>query len=104
MKLRTRRVPGEEEGSTYMADTDGDSDEDRVLRPLQAAAGTYRIAFSPRAGQKVLTLQGAMPRDKNIKQTLAPASPGSACTQPCAAGPKNGRRWNNCAATSPALH
>jgi hypothetical protein len=46
----------EEEGSTYMADNDGDSDEARVLRPLQAAACTYRIAFGPRAGQKVLTL------------------------------------------------
>jgi hypothetical protein len=28
----------EEEGSTYMADNDGDSDEARVLRPLQAMA------------------------------------------------------------------
>ena len=42
----------------------------RVLRPLQAAACTYRIAFGPRAGQKVLTLQGAMPRDTDFKQTL----------------------------------
>jgi len=38
----------EEEGSTYMADSDADSDEARVLRPLQAAACTYRIAFGPR--------------------------------------------------------
>ena len=39
MKLLTRRgVLVEEEGSTYMADNDGDSDEARVLRPLQAAA------------------------------------------------------------------
>ena len=60
----------EEEGSTYMADNDGDSDEARTLRPLQAAACTYRIAFGPRAGQKVLTLQGAMPREKDFKQTL----------------------------------
>jgi hypothetical protein len=37
MKLLTRRgVLVEEEGSTYMADNDGDSDEARVLRPLQA--------------------------------------------------------------------
>ena len=43
-----------------MADNDGDSDEARVLRPLQAAACTYRIAFGPRAGQKVLTVQGAI--------------------------------------------
>ncbi len=39
-----------------MADNDGDSDEARTLRPLQAAACTYRIAFGPRTGQKVLTL------------------------------------------------
>ena len=30
----------------------------------------YRIAFGPRAGQKVLTVQGAMPRDADFKQTL----------------------------------
>jgi len=71
MKLLTRRgVLVEEEGSTYMADDDGDSDEARVLRPLQAAACTYRIAFGPRAGQKVLTVQGAMPRDADFKQHL----------------------------------
>ena len=45
-----------------MANNDGDSDEARVLGPLQAAACTCRIAFGPRAGRKVLTLQGAMPR------------------------------------------
>ena len=53
-----------------MADSDGDSDEARVLGPLQAAACTYRIAFGPRAGQKVLTVQGAMPRERDFKQTL----------------------------------
>ena len=73
-----------------MADSDGDSDEARALRPLQAAPGqwpgplpgtnspldclcpgsAYRIAFGPRAGQKVLTLQGTMPREKDFKQTL----------------------------------
>ena len=53
-----------------MADNDGDSDEARVLGPLQAAASTYRIAFGPRAGQKVLTVQGAMPRERDFKQTL----------------------------------
>ena len=46
------------------------ADEARVLRPLQAAACTYRIAFGPRAGQKVLTVQGAMPRDADFKQSL----------------------------------
>ena len=45
MKMFTgREVLVEEEGSTYLADNDADSDEARVLRPLQAAACTYRIA------------------------------------------------------------
>ena len=71
MKLLTRRgVLVEEEGSTYMVDNDGDSDEARTLRPLQAGACTYRIAFGPRAGKKVLTVQGVMPRDADFKQTL----------------------------------
>ncbi|MGH8472943.1 MAG: transposase, partial [Gammaproteobacteria bacterium] len=43
----------EEQGMTYLADPDPDS----ALGPLQAAACTYRIAFGPRAGQKVLSLQ-----------------------------------------------
>jgi len=51
MKLLTRRgVLLEEQGSTYLADGDADSDDARALRPLQAAACTYRIAFGPRAG------------------------------------------------------
>jgi len=66
----------EEQGQTYTADGDSDSDEARVLRPLQAAACTYRIAFGPRAGQKELTAQGAMPRDADFKQTLCAASNG----------------------------
>ena len=71
MKLLTRRgVLIEEQGQTYLADNDGDSDEARTLRPLQAAACTYRIAFGPRAGQKVLTQQGAMPREPGFEQAL----------------------------------
>ncbi|MDP3821499.1 MAG: hypothetical protein Q8R33_08495 [Burkholderiales bacterium] len=53
-----------------MADSDSDSDEARALRPVQAAASTYRIAFGPRAGQKVPTAQDAMPRGAGFKQTL----------------------------------
>ena len=53
-----------------MADNEGDADEARSLRPAQAAACTYRIPFGPRAGQKVLTLQGAMPRESDFKQHL----------------------------------
>jgi hypothetical protein len=37
---------------------------------LQAAACTYRIAFGPRAGQKVLKVQGVMPRDAGFEQDL----------------------------------
>ncbi|MDH5538220.1 MAG: hypothetical protein OEY03_02335 [Rhizobacter sp.] len=57
LKLLTRRrVLIEEQGQTYMADNDPDSDDSRTLRPLQAAACTCRIAFGPRAGQRVLTV------------------------------------------------
>ena len=71
MKVLTRKgVLVKEQGQTYMADDDADSEEARVLRPLQAAACTYRIAFGPRAGQKVLTLQGAMRREADFKQSL----------------------------------
>ena len=39
MKLLTRRgVLIEEQGSTYMADSDAESDDAQMLRPLQAAA------------------------------------------------------------------
>jgi hypothetical protein len=63
MKLLTRcGALVEEQGSTYMADNDADSDEARTLRPLQAAACIWRIAFGPRAGQKVLTVQVDMNR------------------------------------------
>ncbi len=31
---------------------------------------TYRIAFGPRAGQKVLTLRCAMPRESTVPQAL----------------------------------
>ncbi len=70
MKLLTRRgVLIEEMGQTYLAEPD-DGEEARTLRPLQAAAVTYRIAFGPRAGQKVLTLRGAMPREASARQSL----------------------------------
>jgi len=71
LKLLTRRgalVDGP--GSTYMADNDADLEDARTLRPLQAAACTYRIAFGPRAGQRVLTWQGAMPRQTDFKHDV----------------------------------
>ena len=71
MKLLTRKgVLVEEQRQTYIADDDSDSDEARTLRALQAAASTYRIAFGPRTGQKLLTVQGAMPRDADFKRAL----------------------------------
>ena len=54
MKLLTRRgALVEDMGLTYLAEPDADGEEARTLRPLQAAAVTYRIAFGPRAGQKL---------------------------------------------------
>jgi putative transposase len=54
MRLLTRKgFLIEEQGMSYLADTDPDI----VLGPLRAAACTYRIAFGARAGQKVLSLQ-----------------------------------------------
>ena len=53
MKFLTRRgFLIEEQGMRYLADTD----PDLALRPLRAAACTYRITLD-RAGQKVLSLQ-----------------------------------------------
>jgi len=70
MKMLTRRgVLIEEMGQTCLAEPD-DGEEARTLRPLQAAAITYRIAFGPRAGQKMLTLRGAMPREAAARQPL----------------------------------
>jgi hypothetical protein len=43
----------------------------------------------------------AFGRHKAPSGPLCPASP---CTLRCAARPTTGRRWNNCAATSPARH
>ena len=71
MKMLTRRgVLVEDMGQTYLAEPDTDGEASRTLRPLQAAAVTYRIAFGPRAGQKVLTLRGAMPREAAARQPL----------------------------------
>ena len=58
MKLLTRLgYLIEEEGMSYMAETETDTDTDTAMSPLQSAACTYRIALGPRAGQKVLTMQ-----------------------------------------------
>jgi hypothetical protein len=71
MKMLTRRgVLIEETGQTYLAEPDADGEEARTLRPLQAAAITYRIAFGPRAGQKLVTLRGAMQPESTARQPL----------------------------------
>jgi hypothetical protein len=71
MKMLTRRgVLVQDDGPSYLAETDADGEGARALRPLQAAAVTYRIAFGARAGQKVLTLRGAMPREVAARHAL----------------------------------
>jgi hypothetical protein len=71
MKTLTRRgLLVEDMGQTCLAEPDADGEEARTLRPLQAAAVTYRIAYGPRAGQKILTLRGAMPCETASRQPL----------------------------------
>jgi hypothetical protein len=71
MKQLVRRgILVEDQGETYLADDEDESDEARALRPLHRGSCVYRIAFGPRAGQKVLTLQGALPREASGKQRL----------------------------------
>ena len=71
MKQLVRRgILVEDQGEMYLADDEEDSEQARVLRPLQRGSCVYRIAFGPRAGQKVLTLQGALPREASGKQRL----------------------------------
>ena len=70
MKLLIRRGALVQEGSGYLADGDANSDDACALRPLHAAACSYRIAFGRRAGQKLLTVQGTMPRDAEFTPTL----------------------------------
>ena len=61
----------EEEGVTYVADAHGIIDPENLLAPLQAASCTYRIAFGPRAGRKVLSWQYAARRAVPITQQLS---------------------------------
>ena len=60
----------EEEGVSYVADAQGIIDPDNLLAPLQAASCTYRIAFGPRAGRKVLSWQYAASRAAPMTQPL----------------------------------
>jgi putative transposase len=71
MKFLTRKgFLIEEQGMTYLADTDLDI----TLGPLRAAACTYRIALGPRAGQKVLSLQ-------TVPTQEAPPTPGCCASE-----------------------
>ena len=47
-----------------------DIDADNLLRSLQAASCTYRIALGPRAGQKVLSLRTVAGRDEKTTAAL----------------------------------
>jgi len=67
MKMLTRQgYLVEEQGMTYLADIGADN----PLKALQAASCTYRIAFGPRAGQKVLSLRTVSSGDEKTKLTL----------------------------------
>lgn len=57
-----------DQGERYLADDEDDSEKARTLRPLHRGSCVYRIAFGPRARHKVLTLQGALPREASGKQ------------------------------------
>jgi len=72
MTLLTRRgVLVEDMGQTWLAEPQAEGEEARTLRPLQAAAVTYRIAFGPRAGQKVLKLKTPW-RDGTTHRVMSP--------------------------------
>jgi hypothetical protein len=102
MKMLTRRgVLVQDMGQTYLAEPDADGEEARTLRPLQAAAITYRIAFGPRAGQKVLTLRGAMPREAATRQPLCADIDGFSLHAAVRVEATTAGGWSNCAATSP---
>ena len=59
-----------------MADAHGLLDPENVLVPLQAASCTYRIAFGPRAGRKVLSWQYAARRAAPATQPLCASAHG----------------------------
>ncbi len=83
MKFLTRKgYLIEEQGMTYLADTD----PDLALGPLQAAACTYRIALGPRAGQKVLSLQTVpTPAEQPAQERCASAQGFSLHAEVCCA-------------------
>jgi hypothetical protein len=71
MKMLARKgYLAEVEDITFLADIDAD----KPLASLQAASCTYRIAFGPHGGQKVLSLRTVASRDgKNTAVLCADA-------------------------------
>ncbi|MCE2646811.1 MAG: hypothetical protein LW835_16745, partial [Burkholderiaceae bacterium] len=81
MKTLTRQgVRVDDTGQTWLAELDADGEEARMLRPLPAAAITYRMTFGPRAGQKVL--HDARPTRRARSTTCRLRAPRAARTQP----------------------
>ncbi len=102
MKLLTRRgVLVEEQESSYLADSDGDSDDARTLRPLQAAAWPCRPrrASGPAPCQAHTVHWTVCVRARRIESPSAhvPGRRCSRCKEPCRAMPRSPRR---CAPTS----
>jgi hypothetical protein len=69
--LTRREVLVEDMCQSYLAEPNADGEEARTRRPLQPAAIAYRITFGPRAGQNVLTLRGATPRESAARRPLS---------------------------------
>jgi hypothetical protein len=90
----------EDTGRSWLTEADADGEEARTLRPLQAAAVTYRIAFGPRAGRKVLTLRGAMPREVTARQPLCADVDGFSLHAAVRIEATSASGWSGCAATS----
>ena len=102
MKQLVRRgILVEDQGETYLADDVADSKEARVLRPLQKGSCVYRIAFGPRAGQKVLTLRGRCPERQEASSGYVPTCKALACMRRYAVVPGRERPWSGFVATSP---
>ena len=102
MKLLTRRgvlVEEGEGGSRYLADADADSDEARPLRPLQAAACTYRVAFGPRGLRlPLIRFHGVLAPNARLQALVVPHGPEQATgkseqtpTEPDCAQGRSGR-------------
>jgi len=66
----------QELGDAYLADSDVGLNETLTRRPLQVAACADRIGSGPREGQKVDTLQAAMPRNPARAQALCASHQG----------------------------